>query len=88
MNEQKKEFESWEKKFKELKFKNMRHFGREANTKMIFEKTVLPLLTEAREETLNTCLGIVRGYPLREWGGEVEVEGEIENIAKRIESLI
>lgn len=37
-------------KFKKLKFENMRHFGRNADTEMIFETCVMPILQSQRDE--------------------------------------
>jgi predicted dithiol-disulfide oxidoreductase (DUF899 family) len=75
----------WEeerKNFGNLKFKNMRHFGRNADTDMIFETCVIPLLSqreaEIRKEAVNDYLKSEEG----------KVYQDYQTIKKQIETEI
>jgi len=59
------------KEFGDLKFENKQHFGRNADSEMIFEKVFKPLLSKSiaqtREETLKE---IIREYQDNELDGK------------------
>lgn len=53
----------------------------------VLETKALEAMQKVREEAIAEATEIIRSYPLQNWAGEEEVLGEIENIAKRVESL-
>jgi hypothetical protein len=51
--------EEIEKEFMKLKFENKHHFGREADSKMIFETSVFPIIHQLRQDDIDSLIEVV-----------------------------
>lgn len=77
----------WEESLKDLPRKTINGcwYVELGSVENVIKNEILP---QARAETIEQCIKIIREYPLQDWSGEAEVYEEIENIAKRVESTL